>query len=132
MNPNIFLVEDDVDDQELLEDALRAINPHIVLTSFMYGKEFIDKLDNTAFEALPSLIILDYNLPEINGAGLLQHLRDESRYDHVNRVVWSTSDSEKFKKDCLALGAKDYLLKPSSLSGMEVLAEKFLRYCDPG
>lgn len=95
----------------------------------MYGREFIAAIDKTAFEALPSLIILDYNIPEINGAGILQYLQKNNRYDQITKVVWSTSNSPKFKTDCLALGAKDYILKPSSISEMEALAKILLRYC---
>lgn len=128
-NPRIFLVEDDLDDQELLEDAMRAINPGVSLYCFMYGKTFIEELENTHSELLPHLIILDYNIPEINGAGLLRYLKDNNRYDHISKVIWSTSNSDEFKTDCLSLGAMDYILKPSNFAGMTALAQTFLSFC---
>lgn len=118
-----------MDDQELLGEALHSLEPSVNLVSFVTGKKFIDILENTAAESLPDLIILDYNIPEINGAEILQYLRQNERYSTINKVVWSTSNSDKFKTSCLELGAVDYIVKPSSLSGMQTLAETFLRYC---
>ena len=129
-SPRIFLVEDDIDDQELLEDAMHGISPSIVLVSFMYGRKFIEELENTASESLPQLIILDYNIPEINGVELLRYLKGKSRYEHICKVIWSTSSSAQFKTDCLALGAKDYIVKPSNFADMRVLAQTFLSFCN--
>jgi DNA-binding response OmpR family regulator len=125
----IFLVEDDIDDQELLEDAIRSINPSINLVSFMYGRIFIEELEQTAPENLPQLIILDYNIPELNGLDLLRFLKENNRYQAITKVIWSTSSSEQFRTDCLALGAKDYIVKPSSFAEMNVLAHTFLSFC---
>lgn len=112
-------------------DALHAIRPAINLLSFTSGKKFIEALEKTATKDLPCLIILDYNIPEINGAEILEHIRKDKRYDPIVKIVWSTSNSDRFKTNCLDAGAKEYILKPSSLSGIQSLAENFLRYCDP-
>lgn len=131
MKPNrkIFLVEDDLDDQELLNDALTAIDPNVNLIGFTNGMKFFAALENTADEALPCLIVLDYNIPEINGAEILRQLHGNNRYHHITKIIWSTSGSEKFRTSCLALGAKDYVIKPSSLSGIQELAATFLGLC---
>ena len=129
-SPRIFLVEDDIDDQELLQDAMHAINPSVGLVCFMYGKKFIEELEKTPPEMLPQLIILDYNIPELNGADLLRYLQTNSRYDKICKVIWSTSNSDKFKTDCLALGARDYVLKPSNFADMTALANIFLSFCN--
>ena len=96
----------------------------------MYGRKFIEVLENSDAESLPQLIILDYNIPEMNGVELLRYLKGKSRYDHICKVIWSTSSSEQFKTDCLALGAKDYIVKPSHFSGMHSLAQTFLSFCE--
>lgn len=121
-------MEDDTDDQELLIEALRALDPDIQLISFTTGIKFIEALDAVNENELPSLIVLDYNIPDINGAGILQRLNQNKKYDHINKVIWSTSNSERFKTICLQLGAKDYIIKPSSLSETQLLAEKILRF----
>ncbi|NTS43474.1 response regulator [Flavisolibacter sp. BT320] len=125
-------MEDDIDDQELLEDAMRAIDPLVTMVSFMYGRKFIEALEKTSPENLPQLIILDYNIPEMNGLDLLLYLKENSRYQAITKVVWSTSSSNQFRTDCLALGATDYIVKPSSFAEMSVLAQTFLSFCRNG
>lgn len=100
-----------------------------MLVSFTYGRSFIEELEKTASESLPQLIVLDYNIPEINGVDLLRYLNGKSRYEHICKVIWSTSSSEQFKTNSLALGAKDYIVKPSNFAGMSELAQKFLSLC---
>jgi CheY-like chemotaxis protein len=125
----IFLAEDDIDDQEFLEEAFLSIDPAIKLKSFISGKKFIEHLEQTGDNQLPCLIILDYNIPEINGAEILRHLGQFKRYNHISKVIWSTSDSDLYRNSCLQLGAKNYLIKPSSVSGIRQTAELLLRFC---
>ena len=106
------------------------LDPGIQLKSFTSGIKFIDALKQTPDELLPCLIILDYNIPEINGAEILSHLRQTGRYDHISKIVWSTSNSEYFRKSCLDLGAKDYVIKPSNVNGLKKIAEFFLASCE--
>ena len=126
----IFLAEDDIDDQEFLTDALRSIDPKINLISFSSGLKFINRLLETKDEHLPCLIVLDYNIPEINGAEILNQLRNDNRFINIPKVVWSTSDSQLFRENCLACGAKAYLVKPSSISGITAIAKEMLRFCE--
>ena len=127
-SPTIFLAEDDIDDQELLEEALNEIDPHIKLISFSSGIKFIDHLKNTSDDDLPRLIVLDYNIPELNGAEILQQLNQENRFKDIIKIIWSTSDSHLYQKNCLALGAKAYLLKPSSITGIKEMVSKMLSF----
>jgi len=114
----------------LLDDAFAAIDPDVNLISFTSAIKFIEALETTADEALPCLIILDYNIPEINGAEILRRLGERNRYHQITKIIWSTSGSERFRSTCLGLGAKDYVIKPSTISGIKELAKAFLRICD--
>ncbi|HEY0039578.1 MAG TPA: response regulator [Flavisolibacter sp.] len=125
----IFLAEDDVDDQEFLRDALLSLDPAVKLVSFSSGLKFIHHLTETDDTNLPCLIVLDYNIPEINGAEILSQLRDQTRFSGIPKVVWSTSDSELYRSNCLARGAKAYLVKPSSINGITEIAREMLRIC---
>lgn len=128
LNPVIFLAEDDIDDQDLLEEALHSINPAIKLVSFSSGIKFLDHLESTETEALPGLIVLDYNIPELNGADILEHLNRNERYTPIAKVIWSTSDSKFYQKICMELGASAYLIKPSNISGIREVAEQMLAF----
>ena len=125
----ILLAEDDIDDQELLQEALFSIAPTVRLISFSSGIKFINQLENVDAAGIPQLIVLDYNIPELNGAEILQRLNTIERFNEIVKIIWSTSDSPLYRRNCLALGAKDYLLKPSSIAGMKEVAQKMLAFC---
>ena len=122
----ILLAEDDIDDQELLAEAFREINPEIILVAFTSGRRFLNYTQELEASEIPDLIILDYNIPEINGAELLQHLDEDTRFHSVAKLVWSTSNSPQYEISCKALGAKAYLVKPSDVSGLITLAKKMI------
>ena len=128
--PFIFLAEDDIDDQELLIDALTAQNDRLKVLTASNGKKAITCLENLPDESLPCLIVLDYNLPEINGGQILQSLCGNDRYHAIPKVVWSTSNSHVYRQLCLDLGAKAYFVKPSNLSDVKSLAREMLRFCE--
>jgi CheY-like chemotaxis protein len=125
------LVEDDIDDQEFLEEAIHSLAPGIQLKSFTSSLKFIKELESTSDDLLPGLVVLDYNIPEINGAEILKHLNQHERYSSISKIIWSTSNSEEFRKNCLELGAKAYLVKPSSFSGINDIAREILSFMQP-
>jgi CheY-like chemotaxis protein len=127
--PFIFLAEDDIDDQELLAEAFAQIDNTISIRAVNNGKKAIALLEELSPEDIPCLIILDYNLPELSGAEILERLNSISRYDDIIKVVWSTSNSPVYEKICLDLGAKAYLVKPNDISGIHTLAQLMLQMC---
>jgi CheY-like chemotaxis protein len=77
----------------------------------------------------PCLIVLDYNMPGLNGAEILRLLNQEERYKNIPKIIWSTSGSEKYRNSCLALGAIDYVIKPTSSRELENIARYMLSHC---
>lgn len=126
--PLIFLAEDDIDDQELLIDAFGQIHTNVKVKAVTNGRKAIDYLCNPE-NSMPCLIVLDYNLPEVNGSEILQRLSEDTRFSHVPKVVWSTSNSQHYRSMCLDLGAREYFVKPSDINGIEKLAKEMLHYC---
>ncbi|RYY40365.1 MAG: response regulator [Chitinophagaceae bacterium] len=129
-NPFVFLAEDDVDDQELLIEALAMYVPAMRVRIASNGKRAMNELLAFAQHEMPCLIILDYNLPEVNGGEILKQLSSESRFHNVPKVVWSTSNSPLYRQICLDLGARAYFVKPSDIKGIEKMAQEMLVYCD--
>ena len=128
--PFIFLAEDDIDDQELLIEALNHFDRSVSVQSATNGKKAIIFLESLPETSLPCLIVLDYNLPELNGAQILELLAQQKRYQDIPKVVWSTSNSELFKNDCLNLGTKAYFIKPRDLLGINNLAKTMMDICN--
>jgi CheY-like chemotaxis protein len=124
----VFLAEDDIDDQELLIEALTAYDDTIRIQTATNGKRALIDLDSLQDNELPSLIILDYNLPEVNGGEMLKILKDNPRFTSVPKLVWSTSNSPQYKQICLANGALAYFVKPSEISGIEKLAKEMMSF----
>ena len=127
--PYIFLAEDDVDDQELLIEAFTIQSQSLKIHTATNGKKAALFLDELSDDALPCLIVLDYNLPEVDGAQLLELLTSKSRYDDIPKVVWSTSNSPMYRKLCLQMGAKAYFVKPNDIKGIHNLAKEMLEFC---
>ena len=125
----ILLGEDDPDDQEMLTDVFSSIDKSFKLLFVNNGKEVVSALGKLKDEQMPCLIVLDYNMPGMNGAEILKEISGNQRYRHVPKIMWSTSGSEKFKKTCLELGAADYVLKPSNNEDLKKIANYMLSLC---
>ena len=125
----ILLGEDDADDQEMLKEVFTSIDISFVLFFVNNGKEILSALEKLKDDQMPCLIVLDYNMPGLNGADILRELGTNERYKNIPKVVWSTAESERFKKVCLELGAADYVIKPNNVIGLEEVARYMLSLC---
>lgn len=125
----ILLAEDDPDDQEMLNEIFSSVEKSLHLTFVNNGNEVLAALDQLQDDELPGLVILDYNMPGLNGADILSELKKIDRYKHVPKVVWSTSGSDRFRNLCLQLGAADYVIKPSNVTELEKIARYMLSLC---
>ena len=121
--------EDDIDDQDLLEEIFISLDEKFMLVHIDNGKKIIEYLDQLPNDKLPCLIILDYNMPELNGSEILKLIRNNNRYDSIPKVVWSTSGSTAYKTSCLELGARDYLVKPSDMKSMVETVKYMISFC---
>ncbi|MCW3113819.1 MAG: response regulator [Segetibacter sp.] len=125
----ILLAEDDPDDQELLVHAFTEVSPTFNLHIVNDGKEVIEFLSTTSDSKLPCLIVLDYNMPELNGAEVLQKLTGDKRYENIPKIVLSTSSNPKYIQDCLCKGAHAYKVKPDNFTQLVVIAKEMLDLC---
>ena len=124
----ILLAEDDLDDQELLSEAFLSIDPNIHFLSFTTGKKIISYLEGLSDNDIPDMVILDYNIPEMNGEEILKYLQKHTKYNSIIKLIWSTSNSVLYEDACMAIGAYAYLVKPSNISGLDELAKKILGF----
>lgn len=125
----ILLGEDDADDQEMLKEVFASIDASFILFFVNNGSEILSALGKLKDDQMPCLIVLDYNMPGLNGADILKELSTNERYKNIPKVVWSTSGSEKFRSVCLQLGAMDYVIKPNNVTDLEKIARYMLSLC---
>lgn len=125
----ILLGEDDADDQEMLKDIFVSVDESFILFFVNNGNEILSALEKLRDDQMPCLIVLDYNMPGLNGADILSELGTNERYKNIPKVVWSTAGSEKFRSLCLELGAVDYIIKPNNIDDLEKAARYMLSLC---
>jgi CheY-like chemotaxis protein len=118
-----------MDDKEILEDTFKEIDPSVGIRFISTGKEIISLLESTKEGEEPSLIVLDYNMPELDGAEILEKLKSIRLVERVPKLIWSTSGASFYKNKCLQMGATGYLVKPSSVDELEEMIRYMLSFC---
>lgn len=110
----ILLVEDNPDDAELALRAFRKINMTNGITIVRDGAEAIDWMMATV--VMPSLVLLDLQLPKVHGLDVLRRLRAEGRSRRVPIVVLSSSNEESDIQTSYDIGANSFVRKPVDYS----------------
>jgi CheY-like chemotaxis protein len=129
---HILLADDDPEDQELLKEALVQKEPDLDITSVWDGREALSYLESCPDNALPCLILLDYKMPVLNGAEVLESLGRNPRLASIPKVVWSTSNQKEYVDNCITKGASQFFTKPNSQSELKVIADSLLLLCHRG
>lgn len=111
-SPVIWIVDDDEDDQYLFEIAFKTLKPPVSVRRLNDGEELLPALSQS--EIKPSLILLDLNMPYLNGFEVLQQLRAEPAYKSLPVVVLTTSNHREDEAKAMELGANAFLTKPGS------------------
>ncbi len=125
----IMIGEDDLDDQEFLKETFTSIDDSFALVFASNGPDILSKLDKSEDDQLPCLILLDYNMPGLNGADILKELKQNLRYNSIPKIIWSTSKSDTYKDICLQLGANEYLVKPSNVNDLVEICRYMISSC---
>lgn len=106
----IFVAEDDEDDQFLLRSAFAATGAYCELRFFTNGEELIRQLAITPER--PTLILLDLNMPVMDGFQTLVHLRNQEAYKALPVLMLTTSSQREDVTKAYSLGANSFITKP--------------------
>ena len=109
----ILYADDDTDDKTWVREACKAINCELDIAFVENGRQALDYLEANKHR-LPSLIVLDLNMPELDGRQTLQKLKANSHYKSIPVAIVTTSANKIDKEICKRLGAELYLTKPDS------------------
>jgi len=127
---HILMVDDDPDDIFAISRSLAKSRSNIKLSSASGGKEMFEWLQDEANQ-LPDLILLDINMPRMNGYEILKKMKSVTEWEPVPIYVFSTSDHSADKLKCLELGAAGFVTKFASmdalsawLSEIEIILQK--------
>lgn len=125
---NIFLADDDIEDQEILKEAILKLDPSAKFVAASNGQDAYDYLISCPPVAIPGLIILDYKMPLMNAVDILRLLYTDDRYAQVPKIVWSSSSQPQHIAMCRQNGAADYFTKPNHEDALNAIARRLLAY----
>jgi len=110
----ILLVEDNPDDVELIERALRSHHVANTMVVARDGAEALEYLFGPEAEQhhLPQVILLDLKLPKVDGQEVLRRIRAEQRTKLIPVVILTTSDEQPDIAQSYENGANSYVRKP--------------------
>ena len=125
----IIFADDDADDLELITGFFKQYNSEISVIEFKDGKEVLRFLDDFALNAsTPMLIILDINMPRMNGKETLIAIRNHPNYQHIPVMLYSTSSDARDKLFCQKFNAS-WINKPSDVEGVKQVARIIADFC---
>ena len=128
-NATILYMDDDLDDILMLQDAFSSIHPNYHITQAGNGEEGLNRLhDMKSREQLPCLIILDLNMPKLNGKEVFQRIKSDNKLRAVPIVIFSTSDNPSDKAFFRDYNT-EYIIKPICFSHFIEVAKRLLPYC---
>ncbi|WP_019949696.1 response regulator [Hymenobacter aerophilus] len=115
--PAILLVEDDQLDIMNVQRELRKNNVNVPLHVARNGREALDLLRGEGGQARiprPKVVMLDLNMPRMNGLELLEILRADPEFQDLNVFITTTSDLETDRLKAQQLAVSGYIIKPLS------------------
>ena len=121
-----MVVEDNETDLYLLKRFLSAEPPVQHLLRARDGEEGIELLDELASGgrgSLPDLIVVDLNLPRVNGHEVLAHLRAQQAFQKTPVIVVTSSEAESERKKAIEGGADGYFVKPFDIASYRRLPD---------
>jgi CheY-like chemotaxis protein len=125
----ILYVDDDEDDLLIISEAFERYTDHLSVVHAGNGIEGLKMLENMSEKGhLPCLLILDINMPVMDGKQMLQKLRARPKYNGLPVIVFSTSNSADDRKFALQNGA-EFFSKPSGYSQLQTLVEQLVTKC---
>lgn len=127
MNPDsveVLLVEDNLNDAELTIRELKKHNMANNLVHLKNGEEALDFIFATGkysgireVQYSPKVILLDIQMPKVNGIEVLQKIKTDPRTRSVPVVMLTSSKEDPDIQKCYALGANSYIVKPVNFEG---------------
>jgi CheY-like chemotaxis protein len=124
MKPVIY-VEDDANDAFFLNTAFEKaeiVNPLHVISNGQEAIDYLGRAGTSLDNPAPCLVLLDLNLPGRPGVEVLQWIREQPQFYTLPVIILSASNKDYDIHLCYEKGANAYLIKPSSVGTLNVIA----------
>jgi CheY-like chemotaxis protein len=126
----IVLAEDDADDQDMVREIVQLTNSDVNLHIFSDGESLLASMKQLPQHSLPSLIVLDQNMPKLKGSETIGQLKEISGFEHIPVVIYTTYHDNKFAEACKRMNV-ELFHKPDTFDDFEKmiggLMERYVR-----
>jgi CheY-like chemotaxis protein len=126
--PYILLVDDDPEDCDIIQIAFRRSRFPYSVKTLHNGEECMHYLWSLKDHEHPALILLDLNMPKINGHETLAEIRKNKATQHIPIIMLTTSSSDRDIVSSYQLGANSYITKPATMEALIRMGESFYDY----
>ena len=123
---NVLLIEDDMIEIMKLNRTVSSLQLNHNIIEANNGEDALKILQKK--DELPHIILLDLNMPKINGIELLNILKNDAALRHIPTIVLTTSNNQKDLFECYKIGISGYILKPLKYEDYVLKIEKLLAY----
>ena len=111
----ILLVDDDPDDQLLFSEALSVADATVLCHMATNGIDALEQLQSGTL-IMPNLVFMDVNMPRMNGIDCLKKMQHDAVLKDIPVIMYSTSCSPAYQKECFDNGAVYYMEKPTDFA----------------
>ena len=120
-----ILIDDDRDDLEFLEEAIKQVDNSVKCISYLYCDDAIKKIVKES-TAAPNYIFIDMNMPRLNGTQCLKELRSDPKLKNVPIAILSTSMPVTLARSLRENGANFTFQKPNKFEDYEHLLKPIM------
>ena len=125
----IIVVDDDCDDTEILKDIVYELAIHHNVHCINKAEEIYLYLDALTDEELPTLIIIDYNMPVISGKELINNLHNNKMFVSIPKIIYSATLRAWVIDECMQAGASACYKKGTTLEEIKAQVTQMLNFC---
>jgi CheY-like chemotaxis protein len=123
---NILFVEDDRIEVMKFNRVLKTFGANHRLIEATNGEEALTILKGN--EIIPDIILLDLNMPKLNGIDFLKILKSDEHLKKIPTIIFTTSNNDKDIIECYKVGIAGYILKPLKYEDYQIIVGKVLDY----
>lgn len=123
---NILLIEDDMIEVMKFQRTISSLQLDHKIIESNNGEEALKVLERK--DELPDIILLDLNMPKINGIEFLNILKSDDVLRYIPTIILTTSQNQKDLLECYKIGIAGYVLKPLKYEEYVSKMEKLLAY----
>lgn len=130
MTRTILYVDDDPDDRDIFFQAVKGINPQVNVVFAENGVQALDYLHAALSSAarLPCLMVLDINMPVLDGKETFQRVQKDERLQSLPVIVFTSSQKPADKQLFNSMGI-ELIVKPSNMDYMNNIANRMVGFC---